>query len=275
MASTLGIVAGRGLLAEKLIHLCKEDKRPFVVLALRDQADPQLVEGLPHTWVEIGAVEKALSYFRQNEVKDLVFVGAIQRPSLKSLSMDKTAAKWIAKIGLKAFGDDGLLSGILSLLEDEGFSILRVQDLLKGLQVKPGVLGAHQPTDEDHDNIRRGVMALKTMAPLDMGQALIVEEGVILSVEGAEGTDGLIQRTKTLQKTNHGGVLVKLTKTNQSHRVDLPTIGPDTIQNVAEAGLAGIAIEAHSGLVLDGEAVIEQANTLGIFLISIAPEEYV
>ena len=274
MVAPLGIVAGKGTLPEKLIQLCKRDNRPFVVLALTGQAEPELVKDLPHIWLAMGAVEKALAYFRENSVQDLVFVGAIQRPSLKHLTMDKTAAKWIAKIGIKAFGDDGLLSGILSLLEKEGFSIVRVQDVLQDLQVKPGALGAHQPLDQDHADIRRGVLALKTLASLDMGQALIVEEGVILSAEGAEGTSALIKRTKDLQKTDHGGVLVKLTKAHQSHRVDLPTIGPETIKSATAAGLAGIAIEAHATLVLDSEVIIHAANDAGLFVLAIDPMEY-
>jgi len=272
MENTLGIIAGKGLLPLKLIQACLAQKRPFVILALHGQTDPALVENVPHTWVNLGAIEEPIRYFHEHHVEQIIFAGAIQRPSLRHLTLDKTGAKWLAKIGMKAFGDDGLLSGILDLVEEAGFFIVGVQDVLGDLQVPIGVLGQHQPSCDDLEDIQRGVDALKVLGSLDMGQALIVEEGVILSVEGAEGTDGLIERTKSLHKTARGGVLVKLTKPSQSHRVDLPTIGPTTLECMAQAGLKGLAIQAHATLVLEKEKVIKAANEAGIFMIAVDPK---
>ena len=272
METTLGIIAGKGLLPQKLMQACLAQKRPFVILAFHGQTDPSLVENVPHAWVNLGAIGEALSYFKKHHVQELIFAGAIQRPPLRHMTVDKTGAKWIAKIGMKAFGDEGLFSGILRLVEQEGFSVVGVQDVLGDTQVPVGVLGLRQPSSDDRQDIQRGVDALKVLGSLDMGQALIVEEGVILSVEGAEGTDSLIQRTKALHKTSRGGVLVKLTKPHQSQRIDLPTIGPTTLECVIQAGLKGLAIEAHATLVLEKEKVIKVANDAGIFIVALDPK---
>ncbi len=272
MESPLGIVAGKGLLPQKLINVCLGQKRPVVVLALHGQTEPVLVENIPHHWVNLGAVQEPIDYFRENNVHEIIFAGAIQRPSLKHLTFDKTGAKWLSKLGFKVFGDDGLLSGILELVEEEGFSVVGVQDILGDLQVPVGTCGVHEPSPKDLEDIQRGVAALRVLGPLDIGQALIVEDGVILSVEGAEGTDGLIQRTQFLHKTDRGGVLVKLTKPRQSHRVDLPTIGPTTIQRLKEAGLKGLAIEAKATLVLEKDKVIAALDKAGLFMVAIDPE---
>jgi DUF1009 family protein len=111
---------------------------------------------------------------------------------------------------------------------------------------------------------------LKKMGSLDIGQGVIIEHGVVLAVEAAEGTDAMILRVKDLKKNPKGGVLVKLPKSDQSRSVDLPTIGPQTIKNAEAAGLSGIAIEAQGTLVVDREQVIALADKAGIFLRALA-----
>jgi len=265
----IGLILGSGSLPDHLVRLLKRENRPFVIIAFVGQTDPALVEKEKHCWVSLGEIEKPLEYLKQQGVQDLIFSGAIKRPSLKDLSLDKKAAKWIATIGIKAFGDDGLLSGIVSLVAKEGFRIMGVQDFLKNLQTSPGVLGEQTVNPTDWEDINRGIDVLKALGSLDIGQAVIIENRVVLSIEGAEGTDALIQRTKTLQKTPQGGVLVKLPKPNQSHLIDLPTIGLQTLENVKSNGLRGIAIGADSTLVLDRETLIDTANKAGIFVVAI------
>ena len=265
-ARTVGLVAGRGRLPEQIIHLCNAQNRPLVILAIEGQTPEALVSKVPHRWVKFGEIEKALSFLKEHHVQDLVFVGGLTRPSLKSLSLDKTAAKWLAKIGLKAFGDDGLLSGVLDLFKKEGFSVVGCHELLKDLHVVEGILGCHEPTSQDREDITRGQKVLKKMGSLDIGQGVIIEHGVVLAVEAAEGTDAMILRVKDLKKNPKGGVLVKLPKSDQSRSVDLPTIGPQTIKNAQAAGLSGIAIEAQGTLVVEREQVIALADKAGIFL---------
>lgn len=270
-ASPLGIIAGKGLLPLKIITACKEQKRPFVVIAFRGQTDPTLVEGISHLWVTLGAIAEPLAYLKEVGATELVFAGALTRPSLRHIKFDKMAAQWIAKIGRKAFGDDGLLSGILERFEEEGFQIVSVQSILHNLQVASGVFGRHSPSKRDEGDIERGIAVLQALGPLDVGQALVVEDGVILSIEGAEGTDAMINRTKALQKTPEGGVLIKIAKPQQSHRVDLPTIGPETARKASQAGFRGIVIEANATLVLEKQAVIEICNQAGMFFLGVDP----
>lgn len=265
----LGLLLGSGDLPQQIVALCKEKQNPFVIIAFKGQTDPALVEKEEHLWVSVGDVEKPLQYLKEKGVKDLVFSGGIKRPALKHLALDPTAAKWLAKIGMCAFGDDGLLSGVIKLVQKQGFRVQGVQDFLKNLQAAPGMLTNKFLGPLEWADIKRGVDALDIMGPLDIGQGVIVEGQVILSVEGAEGTDALIKRTKDLQKTERGGVLVKLPKPNQSHLIDLPTIGPKTLQYALEAGLQGIAIGARSTLVIDKEKVVEEANAKGFFIAAI------
>lgn len=269
----LGIIAGKGDLPKKIIECCRACGRPFVVLAFRGQTDPSLVEDVPHRWVSLGVIAEPLAYLKDQGVRELVLAGALTRPSLSQMALDSLAVRWLATLGRKAFGDDGLLTGLVGLMEKEGFRILPVQSLLKDLQSLVGPLGSLIPSEESWLDIRRGEEVLRALGPLDVGQALIVEEGVVLSIEGAEGTDRLMERTRELQKTPEGGILVKMTKPHQSRMVDLPTIGIQTIQVAQASGLKGIAVEAGTTLILDRERVAEEADRMGLFVVAFSPKE--
>ncbi len=262
----LGIIAGGGDLPKKIIQACLKTNRPFFVLALEGFADLDVIKSIPHEWCKIGEIQTALDILKKNNVQEILFVGRVKRPSLTSLSLDKTGVKWIAKIGLKAFGDDGLLSGILELLKKEGFSIVKAQDIAKDLMVQKGCLTKTKPNEKDWQDIRRGIIAAQELGKLDIGQSVVVEEGVVLSVEGIEGTDAMILRTKDLKKHKNRGVLVKLVKPQQSHAVDMPTTGIETVKNAINIGLKGMAIQSMGTFVLDLNQMIELANKNNFFI---------
>jgi DUF1009 family protein len=113
----------------------------------------------------------------------------------------------------------------------------------------------------------------QALGALDVGQAVVVQQGHVLGVEAAEGTDALLQRCAALRREGPGGVLVKLCKPGQEARADLPTIGPETVAAAAASGLAGIAIEAGAALVLDHDAVVEAADRKGVFVLGLGPED--
>jgi len=262
----LGIIAGGRDLPKKIIQACQKINRPFFVLALEGFADPDLIKSTPHEWCKIGAIQTALDILKKNNVQEILFVGQVKRPSLTSLSLDKTGVKWIAKIGLKAFGDDGLLSGVLELVEKEGFSIVKAQDIVKDLMVQKGCLTKTKPTEKDWQDIKRGIYAAQELGKADIGQSVVVEEGVVLSVEGIEGTDAMILRTKNLKKHKDCGVLVKLVKPQQSQAVDMPTTGIETVENAINSGLKGMAIQSMGTFVLDLNQMIELANKNNFFI---------
>jgi DUF1009 family protein len=106
---------------------------------------------------------------------------------------------------------------------------------------------------------------------VDVGQAVVVQQGLVLGVEAIEGTDALLQRVGPLRRDGLGGVLVKVAKPQQDRRIDLPTIGPATVRRAAEAGLRGIAVEAGVTILLDQAEAVAAADMAGLFLIAIDP----
>jgi len=266
----LGIVAGSGALPRRLIESCRAAGREVFVLALEGEAEPATVDGVPHAWCRIGAAAHGFDLLRANAVTELVLAGAVHRPSLSALRPDWRAAKFFARVGYRALGDDGLLSAVIKELEREGFRVVGVDDWLEADALLPtGPLGRLQPDATATADIEHGLRLARAIGALDIGQAVVVQQGLVLGVEAIEGTDGLLQRCAGLRRDGPGGVLVKTAKPGQEQRVDRPTIGAHTVVLAAEAGLRGIAAEAGATLILDRAEVIRAADEAGLFVVGI------
>lgn len=270
MPGRIGIVAGRGQLPLSLVQACIEANRPFFVLGLKGAADPADYAGTPHGFIRPGAGAEGLRLLRANGVEELVFAGGVHRPSLLSLAPDWRAMRFFARIGYRSLGDDGLLSAIIRELEEEGFRVVGVADILPRSLAEAGDFGRVAPDAQAMQDIERGLAILRRLGPLDVGQAVVVQQGLVLGIEAIEGTDALIARTASLKREGPGGVLVKIAKPGQERRADLPAIGPDTVRNAARAGLRGIAVEAGSTLVIARAAVAEMADRKGLFVTGVA-----
>jgi hypothetical protein len=270
MADRLGILAFGGELPARLIAACRTRERPFFVLAFEGAADPATIADAPHAWVRLGAAGEGMRILRENGVEELVFAGGLRRPTLADLRPDWRAAKFFARIGLKALGDDGLLRAVIRELEEEGFRVVSVEGILTQALAPDGPLGEHRPDDAALADIAHGVRVARALGALDIGQAAVVQQGIVLGVEASEGTDALLARCGPLRREGRGGVLVKIAKPGQERRADLPTIGVRTVAAAATAGLCGIAVEAGSTLLMDRAAVIAAADAAGLFVVGIA-----
>lgn len=269
MAGRLGIVAGGGGLPRRLVECCRAAGRDVFVLALEGAAEPATVRDVPHAWCRIGAAATGLALLRENQVTELVLAGGIRRPSLAALRPDWRAAKLFARVGYRALGDDGLLSAVVRELEQEGFRVVGPEQVLDRAFVPEGPLGKIRPDAQAMTDIDRGLQIARGLGALDVGQAVIVQQGLVLGVEAIEGTDELLRRCASLRREGPGGVLVKVEKPGQEGRADRPTIGLRTLALAAETGLRGIAIEAQTTIVLDRDEVIRAADRAGLFVVGV------
>ena len=273
MAGKLGILAGGGELPQRLVEACRAAGREVFVLAFEGQTDPGTVDGVEHAWSRLGAAGSAIETLRQAEVSELVMAGPIRRPSLKELRPDLRALQFMTKVSAQSLGDDGLLRAVVRALEDEGFRLLGLQDVLPGLLAAPGALGRHAPDAQAERDIARGLAVAKALGAADVGQAVVVQEGLVLGVEAIEGTDRLLARCAALRRAGPGGVLVKVKKPGQEERADLPTVGPKTLENALAAGLCGLALEAGGTLIVEPERVAEIADRAGLFVVGVRVPE--
>ena len=270
----LGIIAGGGTLPQTLINHCLQNKREFFVLAIENNADKAIfTEDIPHKWIRIGQAGTGFKLMHEQNVQEIVMIGTIHRPTLADLLPDLRTAAFFAKIGLKSVGDDGILRALVKEIESENMRVVGIHEVIPDLLVKEGVLTKHKPDKQALADISRGVEVARELGKLDVGQAVIVQQGLVLGVEGIEGTDKLIERCGTYQRKGVGGVLVKLRKPQQDMRIDLPTIGTKTIENLHSAGMRGVAVHAGNALIVDEEKVIALADKYSMFICGIEPED--
>ena len=265
----LGIVAGSGGLPRRIVESCRASGREVFVLALEGEAEPELVAGLPHAWCRIGSAASGLDLLRAAGVGELVLAGGVKRPSLAALRPDWRAATFFARIGYRVLGDDGLLSAVVKELEREGFRVIGADQLLAEAVLPKGPLGQFQPDADALSDIALGLHLAHAIGALDIGQAVVVQQGLVLGVEAIEGTDGLLRRCAELRREGPGGVLVKAAKPGQEMRADRPTIGPQTVRLAAASGLRGIAAEAGATLILDRAEMVGLADAAGLFVVGV------
>lgn len=271
----LGIIAGGGSIPKMLIEHCAAQGRDFFVLAIEGNADKALItDDIPHQWIRIGQAGTGFKRFAEEKVQDVIMIGTIKRPGFFDLVPDLRTTAFFAKVGAKALGDDGILRALVNEIEAEGMTVRGIHEVMSDLLVKPGILGRHKPDKQALVDIRRGIDVALALGKLDVGQSVVVQQGLVLGVEGIEGTDELVRRCGEYRRKGDGGVLVKLRKPQQDMRIDLPTIGPRSVSRAQESGLRGLVVHAGNGLIVDEAETIRLADKAGLFIMGINPDDY-
>ncbi|WP_291842313.1 UDP-2,3-diacylglucosamine diphosphatase LpxI [Bradyrhizobium sp.] len=272
-ALAVGIIAGGGVMPFAVADSLVARGIAPVVFALRGACDPARVERFRHHWISVGQLGRATRLFRSEGCRDLVFIGSLMRPALSEIRLDWGTIRVIGEL-MSAFrgGDDHLLSGIGRILERDGFRMVGIRDVAPDILMPQGAIARATPDAAATADIGRGREVLGALGPFDIGQAVVVIDGHVVAVEDIEGTDGLLARVARLRETGRirakpgRGVLVKAPKSGQDLRFDLPTVGPKTIEGVASAGLAGIAVIAGSTIAADAQGMVAAADKAGLFI---------
>ncbi len=268
--SRLGILAGGGPFPGQVARAAERAGRGVFIVGFEDYAEASVIGSFPHAYVRVGAASRILSLLRQHGCRDIVLVGPVKRPSMLDLRPDAEGLRILSRIGRAAFtGDDGLLAAVVRVLGEEGFRVLGAHEILAEAVGAEGQLGAVAADDLALSDIARGREVIAALGRVDVGQACIVQQGVVLAVEAIEGTDQMLARAAGLARPGPGGVLIKMVKPGQDRRADLPTIGPRTVENAADAGLRGIAYEAGGTMLTDRDACIAAADRRGVFLVGV------
>lgn len=265
----IALIAGGGELPSRFLKACDDQSIETFVVAFKGQTDENILKGRSHIVSRIGAAGTILESLRSHGIYDLVFLGGIRRPSLIEMRPDLRTTAFFIKLGFKALGDDGLLTAMRKELEQEGFRIHGMQAFMQDALTAEGPLGKVKPDKAAWDDIQFGATIARAMGSMDIGQSVIVQEGLVLGVEAIEGTDELIRRCAHYRREGRRPVLVKRAKPQQDRDLDLPAIGPDTILLCAQAGMAGIAIEAGASIILDRQKTADLADRKKIFIVGV------
>ena len=190
----MGVIAGNRQLPLILSRNLKKQGYQVIIVAHRGETQPGIVNVSDKLlWINIGQVGKIIKYFQTNNVKEICIVGGVNKGVMFTRARpDRHALKVLLK--LKAKGDDNILRAFAGLLEDKGFSVINPLPFLDELLANPGCLTKRRPNARENGDIQIGAELLRKIGDLDIGQALIVKEGVILAIEAMEGTDEMIRR---------------------------------------------------------------------------------
>ncbi len=272
----VAIICGGGRLPFAVADAAQKMGRGVLVYALRGWADPQSVGRYVHEWGSIGEIGRFVEIARKHGCRDVVFIGSLTRPDLRKIRLDWTTFRFLPRIARLFYGGDNhLISGMGQILEELGFHMRGAHEIAPDILVPEGSLGACKPTPEQQADIARGLDVIRAMGPFDIGQAVVVANNHVLAIEAAEGTDQMLERVADLRRVKRirlpqgTGVLVKAPKPEQDRRFDLPSIGPQTIDAAARAGLAGIAVLASETIMAEPETLAREADRRGLFVVGV------
>ena len=275
----LGIIAGGGELPVVLAEHMAATQRPYFVARIAPMADPAL-EKHPGAAHGLGAMGARMDAMREAGCDAVVLLGQVARPDLKTLQLDEVAMSMLpAILAAMPHGDDALLRAVLSEHEKAGFRVVGAEQAMSDLLAPPGAWGAIAPIAAQLADITKAAKVAAASGAFDIGQGVVVCDGLVLAVEAQEGTDAMLRRVAELPTTIRGtqqarrGVLLKRPKPIQERRIDLPTIGVRTIEGAANAGLVGVAVEAQGALAVRRADIIAAANRAGIFVYGFTHQE--
>lgn len=277
----VGIIAGGGSLPVEIARaLARQGKLPFIVMAAGEVDRIADFEPYEQVVLRLEDVGSLVPILKRHHVTHLVTAGHItRRPRLSAMRLNLGLLAWLPSLFVGVTrGDDTVLKLFVRRIERSGIKVVGAHEIVPELVAAEGLLTKAAPRKADWRDIEAAHAAAKAIGALDIGQAAVAVGGRAIALEGVEGTDGLLERTRELR--GHGrlagrtrGVLVKCAKPGQELRADLPSIGPLTVEAAHAAGLAGIAVEAGRSLVLEGPATIGRANALGLFVIGLPAAE--
>jgi hypothetical protein len=235
------------------------------------------IEAYPHVWVRMGEVGKLFAALKERAIAEMVIIGAMARPELADLRLDWGAVKRAAGLApLFRRGDNGLLAGLAAIIEREGVRVVGAHEIAPRLLAPFGPIGARAPSPEDETDIALGARLLGALSTFDAGQGAIVAAGRVLAIEAAEGTDAMLARVAEMRANGRlrlaglAGVLVKAPKHGQDLRLDMPAVGPKTIEGAVKAQLRGVAIAAGRVLVLERALCARRADAADLFVAGFA-----
>lgn len=259
----IALIAGLGDLPQRVITQLELESKEFVIFSISAstfRSSATLYQ------LNVTEIDQLIELMLKENCKNMLFIGKITKPKFSELKLSGKAMKLMTMIAKNQFfADDAILKSVHQFFSDEGFNVISVQDILKDLFIEKGSATIAPPNKAQLQDIKLGIDLCLKIGELDIGQAILIQNSIILGIEAAEGTDELIQRCKNLRQ-GKGGILVKLKKPQQDDKMDLPTFGLQTANLLTELGYDGAVVSSGSTIITPKNEVINLLNAKGLFL---------
>lgn len=268
--STIGLIAGGKQFPVLVARGVKARGHRLVVAGFTGHTNMDVVP-LADVWKELklGKLNQLISFLKSEKVDKVIMAGTIEKPKVMDIRhLDMRAIKLV--LGRKDKGDSALLSIISREFEKEGMIVVPAHEYLPDLLSPEGVMTRRRPDEREWSDLKFGWTIAKELGRMDVGQCVVVREGIVAAVEALEGTDATIRRG-----CEFGGpecVVVKVFKPGQQKEVDLPSLGLDTLKLMAEGKATCLGVEAGKSLFFDRETAIEFADKAGIAVVGLTPD---
>ncbi|MBK6880076.1 MAG: UDP-2,3-diacylglucosamine diphosphatase LpxI [Elusimicrobia bacterium] len=262
----LGLIAGNGRFPFLLADEARRQGRPVVAAAIEGETDPALADHVDRIhWLKLGQIKRTIQIFKEAGAGDAVMAGQVKHASIFDLRhLDATAVKILATLPDKK--TDTILSAVADVFAKEGIRLMSSVAYLGEALAPEGVITRARPSNEQKRDIAFGFKTAKAVAGLDLGQTVCVKDQAVLAVEAIEGTDACIRRAGEHQA---GCVAVKVAKPRQDLRFDVPVVGRRTLESLAAAKAAVLAVEAGKTLFFDREEFLKEADAVGLIVVGV------
>jgi DUF1009 family protein len=247
--------------------------RKVLVLALEGESDERL-KAFPSATVKWGQIGRVESLIKAHGGREIVLIGAVtRRPDFSSIGVDLGALRYLPRLIKGMFGgDDTVLGNLVKGLEERGYRVVGAHEVAPDIVARPGHVAGPRMSNAALADARFALEAARAIGALDIGQAAVAVGGRVIALEAAEGTDVMLERIVGIRESGRArwsgrqGVLGKCAKPQQDLRVDMPAIGPKTVDLVVRAGLAGIVIEAGHVMIAERADAVAAAERTGTFI---------
>lgn len=267
----LALIVGESRLPNFVINKLLKKNVEFLIL---DLTKSNIYKKYKNSYsLKITELGKAISVLKKNNCKNVIFLGKVERPEISLLKFDRKVLFYLPRL-FSAFkkGDGNILKEVIKIFKENKLNVVNSMKFTPELIFKDKSISKLKINNTDKSSISKGVRIIKSLSKFDIGQSVVINNGYVLAIEGPEGTDETIKRSLHLSKKyklKNKSILVKFPKANQDLRIDLPTIGFDTIKNCIKANIKGIALKRAQNIVLDKDKIISLVKKNNFFIISI------
>jgi DUF1009 family protein len=262
----IGIISGNGDLPLCIGKNLINKNYNICFFCIKNFANTDKYENFENVEIELTSFSKILKLLSEKEVSEIIMVGGISRPSINDIIFDFNTLGLIKDYFLESKGDDQLLQIISNFFLKKGFPLFDWKKNCTDLFSSEDNLSHTKPSKYAIKNMHKGLNAFKIVGTADIGQSIIIQNQLILGVESIEGTDELIRRCEIYKKDGDKGILLKLSKYKQDGKLDLPTIGLETVKILFKCNYEGVFIEKNKCVIIEKEKVIKFCNENQLFL---------
>jgi DUF1009 family protein len=262
----IGLIAGNLSLPVLAAEKLKAAGQPLVAVGLKGETSPKIKDLVArYAELPLGQLKPMADFFLRHGAKTICMAGGVSRDSIIDNYEPDEEAQALME-GLDSFHTDAILRAVTSWLEDRGLKLVSVTDLVPELLVAPGLLTAKKPSPEVLGDLRLAFKVAKELGRLDVGQTVVVCDKIAVALEGADGTDATIRRGASLCRKPVS--VAKVVKPSQDTRLDLPVIGPETLDVLVECRAGALALDARGLIMLEKEKCLDMADRAGLVIVA-------